>query len=120
MYFVICFPSFSSDPEAAATAINAIYDPLPGFETPEKTMEYMTRNMFYDPRDSEVFYTMLSNTEYNYFKDSARTIIEQAIGYNSKPKAISEILGANENSYNKIVEKSIAPVMRGIEALWSE
>ena len=120
MYFIICFPSFSANLEEAATAINALYEPLPGFETPEKTLDYMTRNMFFDPRDSQVFYTMLSNTEYNYFKDNARAIIEQAIGYNTKPKAISEILGANEASYNKIVETVIAPVMRGVEAVWGE
>lgn len=64
--FMINFPTCLSNPEVAATVVNAIYEPLTGFETYDKIREFMNKNYFFDERDGINFFKMYDSTIWNF------------------------------------------------------
>ena len=114
----ISFPRAAKQPEAAATIINAIYEPFEGYETLDDILELMTRNYFFDARDSKVFYDMYLNSDYNYFHYSGMYgMFHQWLTSNKTP---TEYIEANEDFMASRMEEYILPAMRGIEAVWGD
>ena len=114
----IAFSRVSKHPEVAATIINAIYEPFEGYETLDSIIDLMTRNYFYDRRDSEVFYDMYFNSDYTYFHYSGMYgMFHQWITSGKTP---TEFIEANEDMMNERLEEYLLPTMRGIEAVWGD
>lgn len=114
----ISFPRASKHSDVAATIINAIYEPFEGYETLDDILELMTRNYFFDERDSKVFYNMYLNSDYNYFHYSGMYgMFHQWLTSNKTP---IEFIEANEDFMATKMEEYILPAMRGIDAVWGE
>jgi hypothetical protein len=67
--FTICIPVMARDPEATALVMNALYEPLEGYETKESIIEYLDKNYFLDTRDSALFYE-LADPDKTYFQQT--------------------------------------------------
>ena len=114
----ISFSRMSTHPDVAATIINAIYEPFEGYETIDSIIELMTRNYFYDKRDSEVFYNMYFNSVYNYFHYSGMYgYMHEWFTSNKTPAEYIE--GATDMIQQRI-DEYVLPTMRGIDAVWGE
>ena len=50
----------------SATVLNAIYEPLPGYENEEDVVEYLRKQYFFDDRDVYNFVDMYKTVLYNY------------------------------------------------------
>ncbi|MBQ4628889.1 MAG: hypothetical protein IJB44_07405, partial [Clostridia bacterium] len=77
----------------------------------------MTRNYFYDRRDSEVFYDMYFNSDYTYLHYGMSGMFSQWLTTGKTP---TEFIESNEDVMNKRLEEYILPAMRGIEAVWGD
>jgi len=114
--YCIAFSSLSSNTESSAIIINALYEPLPGFETHEEIKAYMEHNYFFDSRDCDNFFEMYLNQEYNYFHYNMRT---QYIGFmENTSRTISQHYDSVVDIINEIFTEDIMPSVRGIEAVW--
>lgn len=114
----IAFSRMSTHPEVAATIINAVYEPFEGYETLDSIIDLMTRNYFFDKRDSEVFYNMYFNSVYNYFHYSGMYgYMHEWFSSNKTPTEYIE--GARDMIQQKI-DEYVLPTMRGIEAVWGK
>lgn len=58
----ICAPNG----ESAAHVLNALYEPLPDFETEEKRIAYYERTLFHDTRDCTLMMQLLDNMRYTF------------------------------------------------------
>ena len=56
--FVITIPALCKEPAMSATVLNAIYEPLPGYENEEDIIEYLRKQYFFDDRDVYNFVEM--------------------------------------------------------------
>lgn len=114
----ISFSRMSTHPDVAATIINAMYEPFEGYETLDSIIELMTRNYFFDRRDSEVFYNMYFNSVYNYFHYSGMYgYMHEWFTSNKTPAEYIE--GATDMIQQRI-DEYVLPTMRGIDAVWGE
>ena len=112
----ITFSSLSDYPEAAATVINKLYEPFEEYPTFESIKELMTKNYFYDKRDTDIYYGMFFNSIFNYFHYSGTDIMSKWL---SPSKSVSEFLESSENKVNEIVENYCVHEKNGIDAIWS-
>lgn len=101
MYFTASIPITSRDYEAAAFIIDAMFEPFKGFETKDSIVEYMTKQFFFDERDTRVFMNCLRYTEYGFYNEGARDLIAAAVD-SSTP--ISQLLERYQDKYDKIVQ----------------
>ncbi|MBO4392134.1 MAG: hypothetical protein J5816_02390 [Clostridia bacterium] len=114
--YCIAFSALSTQPDTSAVIINALYEPLPGFETAEDIKAYMAHNFFFDERDCDCFLAMYYNQEYNYFHYNMRT---QYVGFLERTsRSISEYVEGISSVANEIFQKDVMPSVRGIEAVW--
>ena len=114
----IAFSRLSDHSDAAATIINALYEPFDEYPTQESMIDLMTKNYFFDRRDSELYYEMYYNSIYNYFHYTG--MFAMMSSWMSPTLAVSEYLEANEDRINKSIEKYAAPALRAIGAVWGE
>ena len=117
MYFATSIPVLSRDPEIAALIIDATFEPFEGFETKESIIEYMTKQIFFDERDTRVFVNILKNTEYGFFNEGARSLIAEAVTGSSP---VSTVQQSNKNQYDKIVEDYMVNHYNSIISLFGE
>ena len=114
--YCIAFSSLSKNSEDCAIIINALYEPLPGFETPDDIKSYMEHNFFFDERDCDNFLKMYYNQEYNYFHYNMRTqyitFLEQTT------RTVTESVDIVSSIADQIFEEDVMPSVRGIEAVW--
>lgn len=101
MYYATGIPITTSDQEVAALLIDEMFEPFEGFETKESIIEYMTKQIFFDERDTRVFVNVLVNTEYGFFDEGARSLIADAV---SGSRPVSSVQQGYQNQYEKIVE----------------
>ena len=59
-------PELCKDPTMSAIILNAIYEPLPGYESEESIVDYLRQNFFFDDRDVTNFIDAYNNLYYNY------------------------------------------------------
>ncbi|MBE6896213.1 MAG: extracellular solute-binding protein [Ruminococcaceae bacterium] len=64
--FGMGIPQLCKDPAMSAIVLNAIYEPLPGYETKQSIIDYLSQNFFFDDRDVTNFIDAYDNLYYNY------------------------------------------------------
>ena len=117
MNFIITIPTLAEDYRASAHILNYLYRPLPGYETKEKQLESYNKNVFFDKRDSDVFFTMLDNAQYTYFIQGVRSFYEGSAALKSATAVTSKIDSASK-AYQVILEKNIIPAYESVEYIW--
>lgn len=103
-------------PEAAAMVIDRMFEPFDEYKTKEDIIEYLSEQVFFDPRDARVFVNMLEHTEYNYQNYGGRAAIEQVYGNNT----ITEMLESYRSYYDKMLEEAMIPHYQGRLAVYGE
>lgn len=115
--YATVIPVNAKDPAAAVLVLEEMYEPFEGFETQEDIISYMSEQIFFDERDARVFVNMLENTEYGFFKEGARGVIESAVEVST---SIVSLLESNEDKYDKIVEDYMRHHYDGRIAVYGE
>jgi hypothetical protein len=118
MYYTISFPISSSSTDAAATVVNEIYEPLPGFETKDDIKSYMSRNYFFDERDADVFFELFENSYYNYDYTTGFESRRIPEGLCTSNRALSELLTSNEPIIEKCFTEYVNPTLSAYTALF--
>ena len=78
----------------------------------------MTRNYFFDKRDSEVFYEMYFNSVYNYFHyNGMYGYMHEWFTSNKTP---AEYIEGARSQIQERIDQYVLPTMRGIEAVWGD
>lgn len=114
----ISFSRMSHNPEACAAVINALYEPFEEYPTIDSLIDLMSKNYFYDRRDSEIYYAMCFNSVYNYFHYSGMYDFMHA--WLSQTKAVSEYLEQNKTMIDERMEEYARATMNGIQAVWGD
>jgi uncharacterized protein YceK len=114
---VVMIPANAENPETSAYIIDALYEPLPGYETDQQRFDYYMRYIFHDTRDADVIFKMLENNRYTYYIDGARDIVD-AISTAKNRKTVTEILESQKNKYQKVLDDVIIPSYESIEFIW--
>ena len=104
MLYSTSIPVNAKDPETAAFILSEMYEPFDEYKTKEDIIEYMATQTFFDIRDARVYANMLENTEYGFFLEGARSLIQESVESNS---AVSTLVDSHESQYQDIVEKYI-------------
>ncbi len=110
-------PITASDVESIAKVLNAMFEPFEGYETKEDILEYMTEQIFFDKRDSEVVFEIVNGTQYNFFWEGGRDLAANSV---KSTESISQLLEANENKYNDLVNNYLEPQYQGRLAVYGE
>ena len=112
-----CIPISASDVEGTAKVLNAMFEPFEGYETKEDMLEYMTEQIFFDKRDSEVVFDIVSGAQYNFFWEGGRDLPANAV---KSTETISQLFEANEDKYKSLVEDNLEPQYEGRIAVYGE
>ena len=113
----IAFSRSSSQPEATAMAISALYEPFEEYKTMDDVIDFMTKTYFFDRRDAEVYYGMYLNSNYNYFNIGMSGVID---GWITSNQAVSTYLESQESVIMESIEEYAAPALRGLEAIYGQ
>ena len=113
----ISIPFNAKDTEASAAVLSAMLEPFDDFKTKDDIMDFMAEQIFFDRRDVEVIINLVRNTEYGFFREGARSVIEQVT---STTTPVSSLLEANEKAYDQIVEDYMIPHYQGRIAVYGE
>ena len=103
-------------PDASALIIDMMYEPFEGYETKEQIIDYLSSQVFFDPRDAKVFINMLGNSEYNFQNNGGRAAIEQV----RENKTITEMLEGLRSNYDTLLEEYMIPHFEGRLAVFGE
>ena len=114
----ISFSRMSPHPDAAATVVDAIYEPFDGYHDLDSLIDYMTKNYFFDRRDSEVFYKMYFNSCYSYFHYAGMLGYMQ--DWITSNKSIAEYIESTTDMIMSRIDQYVLPSMRGIDAVWGD
>ena len=117
IYSAVAIPITSPEPTYTAFLLNALYEPLEGYENRQTVQEYMTHNYFFDERDARVLANMLENTEYGFFLEGARGVIESVTETDT---SLTSLLESNEDKYEQIVEDYMVHHYEGTVAVYGE
>lgn len=113
IYSAVAIPVTTPEPTYTAIILNALYEPLEGFETREAVQEYMSHNYFFDERDADVFFKMYDNCIYNYFHwFNAHELID----YLNSGSAI-EYISKKETSLNELYEKNVVSIIEAMVSM---
>jgi hypothetical protein len=115
--FTTVIPVNTSDVQAAAVVLSAMFEPFPGLETKDDIAEYLATQTFFDIRDAEVFINTVTNTEYGFFWEGGRSAIETAINANT---SVAQILESMQDKYDQMVEEFLVYHYAGREAVYGE
>lgn len=110
-------PVNAKDPNAASIVLDAMYEPFDEYKTREDVIAYMADQIFFDERDADIIANMLSNTEYGFFLEGARAVIQNVV---EKTESITSLLESYEDQYAKIVENYMAHHYEGTIAVYGE
>lgn len=113
----IGIPFNAKDPEASATILSAMLEPFDAYKTKDDIIEYMTAQVFFDKRDTEVLANLTRNTEYGFFREGARGVIESTTEITT---TISSLLESNKTKYDQIAEEYMLPHYQGRIAVYGE
>lgn len=108
--FSTAITALSEDPVMSAVVLNDIYEPLPGYETDEKVMDYMRRFYFYDDRDVHNFMSMYENILYNYRNEGLTDVYISLTGGKSMSEWLEQFADKDEENRVKYlvnIESSI-------------
>jgi ABC-type glycerol-3-phosphate transport system substrate-binding protein len=113
----LVFSRLSHCPEQTAAAISALYEPFEEYPTVESIREFMSRNYFFDSRDTDVYFDLYWNSQYTYFATSSWAALGEWLQGNKSP---SEYIESVSKKVDEHVEENIEPSKRGILAVWGE
>ena len=105
--------------DALSTVVNAIFEPLPGYETEEERYEYYDRYVFHDPRDTRLVFECVKNCRYIPYYDSGY-LIPDAMRDAEGNRTISQILESNAKVMDNLYEKVYIPMYESCDSLWGE
>lgn len=116
---LLCFaiPINARDPYASAKIMSAMAEPFDAYKTKNDIIDYMTSQIFFDRRDVEVVVNEVTNTEYGFFSEGARSVLEGVINTHT---SISQVLESNASKYETIVEDYMIPVYHARVAVYGE
>ena len=77
----------------------------------------MAEQIFFDERDADVLANMLEHTEYLFFLEGARVVIQSVLEQND---SITSLLETHENQYAQIVEDYMVHHYEGRIAVYGE
>ena len=101
--FVITIPTLCKDPTMSAVVLNAIYDPLPGYEKEESVIEHLRRQYFFDDRDVTNFVNMYRTELYNYRHEALTDVYISVPGNISVRERLESYSEADEENRQKYV-----------------
>ena len=78
----------------------------------------MAEQIFFDERDAGVLANMLKNTEYGFFREGARGVIESVTSADNA--TITSLLESNESKYQQIVDDYMVHHYEGTVAVYGE
>lgn len=110
-------PFNAKDPNASAVILSAMYEPFDEYKTKDDIIDYMTNQIFYDRKDAEIIANVVRNTEYGFFREGARGVIEEAV---KTEKGIAALLDSYESRYDEIVTEYMIPHYQGRIAVYGE
>lgn len=118
-YYFVSIPKLSDLNDAAAIAVNAIFEPFEGLETFEDIKDFMARNYFFDRRDADWFFEMRNNAVLNYDYQTgfaSRKIPEEICVGNT---TVTELLEKYKDQMNSIIEETVAPMLSVYDVIWN-
>ena len=80
----------------------------------------MSRNYFFDPRDSKVYYDMYLNSQFAYFFTAAGPLYNSMGEWVLGRKSPAEYVESIESQLKERMEDCITPAYNGIKAVWGE
>lgn len=113
----ISFPSNITELEAIPTVVNAIFEPLSGYETEDERLQYYDRYVFHDPRDTRVVFECLENCHYLPYNDNGY-LIPNAMRDSRGNKSISQKLEENSEIMQTTIEDVYIPLEETCDLLW--
>lgn len=124
MQYSTHIPMTALEPESAAHILNAIYEPLEGFETAEDLEAYYLRTTFHDPRDYTLLMNLMDNLQFTYraiavqdAKGDASDILTQISRRESTP---ATVLDANKTKYETSYYPAILNMLESAKAVFGE
>ena len=116
---LLCFgiPINARDPVASALILSEMCEPFDAYKTKDDIIDYMATQIFFDRRDAEIVVNEVTNTEYGFFDEGARGVLE-GIGGTQTP--VSTVLESNLTKYETIVEEYMMPCYRAMDAVYGE
>ncbi len=115
--FTICIPVTAPDAEATAVVMDSLYEPFEGYETKEDIIDYLDKNFFLDPRDSELFYE-LADADKTYFFATMDGLFD--IWNDFLVRTPSETLAKFKDIQYSKSEKNLLPRLRTAYEIYGE
>jgi ABC-type glycerol-3-phosphate transport system substrate-binding protein len=117
LLLVFGIPFNAKDPAVSAQIMDAMCEPFEKYKTKEDIIDYMASQIFFDRRDAEVVVNEVMNTEYGFYSEGARIVLE-GVGQTNTP--VSRILESNQSRYDTIVEEYMIPCYEARIAVYGE
>jgi len=114
--FISSIPALYAEPEMSAAVLDALYEPLPGYETDEETANYLRQYFFYDDRDVTNYMNAYKNVLYDY-RDEGLTDVVINI---SNSRTMSEWLQKFEDADEENRKKYVVNIESTIDELFGE
>lgn len=118
-YNGISFPTNITEADAVSAVVNAIFEPLEGYETEEDRFAYYDRYIFHDSRDTRVVFEAIENCRYLPYNDNGY-LIPDAMRDSGGNKSISQILDENESKLEALIEEVYIPLEETCDILWGK
>ncbi len=100
---ITSIPAICKDPTMSAVILNAIYDPLPGYETEEDEFDYLRKQYFFDDRDVTNFMKMYHTILYNYRHEGITDVYINIKGNKSMQESLESFANSDEDNRLKYV-----------------
>lgn len=101
--FGTAIPLLCKDPAMSAIILNAIYEPLPGYEDEQSVIDYLRHNFFYDDRDVENYINAFNQIIYNYRAEGITDVYISINSSKSMREWLDQSAEADENNRQKYV-----------------
>jgi hypothetical protein len=115
--YATCIPVNAKDAPATAIVLSAMYEPFDDYKTKEDIVDYMAEQTFFDRRDAEIFANMVKHTEYGFFREGARVVIQSVV---EQTDTVTSLLESYEDQYAEIVEDYMIHHYEGRVAVYGE
>jgi len=101
--FGTAIPLLCKDPAMSAIILDAIYEPLPGYEDEQSIIDYLRHNFFFDDRDVTNYINAFDNIIYNYRCEGITDVYIGIKGTKSMREWLDQYAEADENNRQKYV-----------------
>jgi len=113
----IMFPSWAETNEEMGVLANAIFEPLEGIETVEQQIEELNTNLFFDERDSQLVFDMISQAKYLYHDEGINDFHTALVGSIGR-KSAAQIQQEHLTILDSLIEKYILPARTSMEYIF--